>query len=59
MQGSSFWLPNPNFSEEPINSSGAGKVVYIRIEIIAKRLTVYETQNTKSICVEIIFKKRM
>ena len=28
------------------------KIVYIRNGIIAKRLSVYETQNTESICVE-------
>ena len=35
------------------NSSGGRKIVYIRHGIIAKRLTVDETQNTESICVEI------
>ena len=40
------------------NSSGEGKIVWFGNEIIAKRLTVYETQNMESICVEITFKKR-
>ena len=40
------------------NSSGGGKIVYIRNGIIAKMLTVYETQNTESICVEVTIKKR-
>ena len=40
------------------NSSGGRKVVYIRDGIITKRLTVYETQNTESICIEITIKKR-
>ena len=39
------------------NSSGGGKIVYIRNGIIPKRLTVYETQNMESICVEITIKK--
>ena len=34
------------------------KIVYIRYGIVAKRLTVYETQNMKNICVEITVKKR-
>ena len=37
------------------NSSG-GKIIYIRNVITAKRLTVHETQNTESICVEITIK---
>ena len=40
------------------NLSGGGIIVYIHNGIIAKRLTVYETPNTESICVEIIIKKR-
>ena len=40
------------------NSSGGGKIVYIRNRIIVKRLTVYEVQNTESIYVEITIKKR-
>ena len=33
------------------------KIVYIRYGIVAKRLTVYETQNMENICVEITIKK--
>ena len=40
------------------NSSRREKIVYIRNEIIAKRLLVYESQNMESICVEITIKKR-
>ena len=40
------------------NSSGGGKIVYIRNRIIVKRLTVYEVQNTESIYVEISIKRR-
>ena len=40
------------------NSSGGGKIVYICNGILAKRLTIYETQNKESICVEITIKKR-
>ena len=40
------------------NSSGGGKIAYIRNGIIAKRLTVYETKNTESICVEITVKRK-
>ena len=47
----------PSFRKDR-NSSGGGKIVYIRNGIIAKRLTVYETQNTECICVEITIKKR-
>ena len=40
------------------NLLGGGKIVYMRDEIIAKRLAVYETQNIESICVEITIEKR-
>ena len=40
------------------NSSRREKIVYIRNEITAKRLLVYESQNMESICVEITIKKR-
>ena len=39
-------------------SSGGGKIDYIRNGIIAKRWTVYETQNTESIFVDITIKKK-
>ena len=42
----------PTFQRDR-NSSRGRKIVYIRNEIIAERLTVSETQNTESICVEI------
>ena len=35
------------------------EIIYMRNGIIAKRLTVYETQNTASICVEITIKNRI
>ena len=35
------------------NFSGGGNIVNIRNGITAKRLTVYKTHNTESICVEI------
>ena len=40
------------------NSSGGGKIVYIRNGIVVNSLTLYKTQNTESICVEITIKKR-
>ena len=40
------------------NSSGGGKIVCIYNGIIVKGLTVYETQNMESICVEITINKR-
>ena len=40
------------------NSSGGGKIIYIRNGIIAKRLTAFETQNIESICVEITIKRK-
>ena len=39
------------------NLSG-GEIVYIRSGVTAKSLTIYETKNTESICVEITIKKR-
>ena len=39
-------------------SSGGGKIDYIRDGIIAKRWTVYETQNTESIFVDITIMKK-
>ena len=44
--------------EKPNHLFGGGKLVSIRNGIIANRLTVYETQNTESIFVEITVKKR-
>ena len=47
----------PHFRRDR-NLSGEGKIVYNRNGIIEKRLTVYETQNTESICEEITIKER-
>ena len=47
----------PPFRRDQI-SSGGGKIVYICNGIIAKTLTVYETQNTESISAEITIKKK-
>ena len=40
------------------NKRGGGKMVFIRKELLAKRLEDFETKSTETICIELVISKR-
>ena len=60
-------FPDPQFHIEgyqypafrkDCNKSGGGKIVYVKEELIAKRILEYENANIETICIEITISKR-